>query len=153
MSAAIKIYTDGACKGNPGKGGWAYIFVVDDAIVKQHSAHVSNTTNNRMEMSAVLEALKSIELDKAFEVPYEIFVDSKYVFSGMTSWISSWKKKEWKNSQGKVVLNIDLWKELDYFNTKYAHALRWNWVKAHNGDKYNEIVDSLASAAAAASSG
>lgn len=137
-----QIYTDGACKYNPGPGGWAYIILEDDNIIKQSSAHVANTTNNRMEMTAVLEALKYIDTNMLKH--YEIFVDSKYVHDGITLWIKKWEKNNWKTSTNKDVLNQDLWKELDFFNKKLKEYIKWSWVKGHSGNKNNDIVDKLA---------
>lgn len=146
----MDIYTDGACKNNPGKGGWAFIMVNNSGVVLKRSAHVVQTTNNRMELCAVLEAIKYLETVNGFSNgdTYNVFVDSKYVYDGVTSWMTQWKKRDWKTSNNKQVLNLDLWKELDYFSTQYKNNLKWNWVKAHAGNVYNEIVDKLASDAA-----
>ena len=134
----FKIYTDGACSGNPGKGGWAAIIL--DQKFKQFSISGSekNTTNNRMELIAPIMALKKIK--KKSEI--DIYTDSKYVKNGMTVWIKKWKLNNWKNSNKKRVKNKDLWVELD--NSCQKHKINWKWVKAHAGNKYNDLVDELA---------
>ena len=134
----IEIYTDGACSGNPGAGGWGAIL-----LYKQHSKKISgfeaSTTNNRMELRAVIESLKIIK-DQKFNIV--IYTDSKYVQQGMLEWIDSWKKNGWKNSKKQPVKNIDLWQELDRLNCQFH--IKWMWVKGHNGNEYNEIADILA---------
>ena len=133
----IKIYTDGACSGNPGKGGWGAILLYQDKE-KTISGFDPETTNNRMELIAVIEALKIIKKN----IKIEIYTDSNYVKDGITKWIFSWKKNGWKNSKKQVVKNADLWQELDLLVQKYN--VEFFWVKGHNGDKYNEIADELA---------
>ena len=133
----IKIYTDGACSGNPGKGGWAAI-ILDDSNQSSISGNESNTTNNRMELMAPIMALKKIK--EKSEIT--IFTDSKYVKNGITDWIKKWKKNNWKNSNKKPVKNKDLWIKLD--NSCFKHKITWKWVKAHAGNKYNNLADELA---------
>jgi len=133
----IKIYTDGACSGNPGKGGWGAILLYQDKE-KTINGFDPETTNNRMELIAVIEALKIIKKN----IKIEIYTDSNYVKDGITKWIFSWKKNGWKNSKKQVVKNADLWQELDLLVQKYN--VEFFWVKGHNGDKYNEIADELA---------
>ena len=133
----IKIYTDGACSGNPGKGGWAAI-ILDDSNQSSISGNESNTTNNRMELMSPIMALKKIK--KKSEII--IFTDSKYVKDGITNWIKKWKKNNWKNSNKKPVKNKDLWIKLD--NSCFKHKITWKWVKAHAGNKYNNLADELA---------
>jgi ribonuclease HI len=137
----IIIYTDGACLGNPGNGGWGAIL-----IYKEHQKEISGfekeTTNNRMEMQAVIQALRAVK--KPLEI--EIYTDSKYVMDGITSWIKSWKQNNWRNANRKPVKNADLWRELDEEVAK--HKINWHWVKGHSGNHYNEIVDKLARKAA-----
>lgn len=138
---SISVYTDGACKKNPGRGGWGFVVVHDDVIIHQASGNENPTTNNRMEMTAVVKALTYIKegsIEKA-----DIYVDSKYVYDGITSWIIKWKKKSWKNSMKKDVLNADLWREMDALNSSLNVA--WKWVKGHSGDKWNDAVDKIAS--------
>ena len=137
----ISIYTDGACSGNPGKGGWGAILIypsISGNKEKQISGFNPETTNNQMELQAVIEALKSLK--EPCEI--DLYTDSKYVMQGITEWIFSWKKNNWRNSSKKPVKNKDFWVELDYLAQK--HKINWHWVKAHDGNKYNEIADRLA---------
>ena len=136
----IKIYTDGACSGNPGKGGWGALIQENDSETKLSGSEL-NTTNNRMELTAVIKALE--HYDKAREI--EVFTDSKYVMQGITEWIKNWKNNHWKTSQKKDVKNKDLWVLLDIVSAK--HDIKWSWVKGHAGDYGNEIADKLATQA------
>jgi ribonuclease HI len=133
----IKIYTDGACSGNPGKGGWGAILLYGDKE-KRINGFDPETTNNKMELKAVIEALKIIKKN----IKIEIHTDSIYVKDGITKWIFAWKKNDWKNSKKQKVKNSELWQELDSLVQKYD--IDFFWVKGHNGDKYNEIADELA---------
>ena len=134
---SIKVYTDGACRGNPGPGGWG-VYVLDGNEQKEFYGGNPSTTNNQMELKAAIEALKV--LNEPCEV--NLTTDSKYVMQGITSWIKNWKKNNWKNSSKKDVKNKDLWIELDKLTTK--HDVKWNWVKGHSGHEKNEIADALA---------
>ena len=133
----IKIYTDGACSGNPGKGGWAAIILINKKQLILTGGE-SNTTNNRMELTAPIMALKKIK--KKSEIV--IFTDSKYVKDGITEWIKNWKMNNWLGSNKRQVKNKDLWEKLDSYNQK--HIVNWRWVKAHAGNKFNEKADRLA---------
>lgn len=137
MAVEVEIYSDGACLGNPGPGGWGAILMAKDKK-KEISGSESDTTNNRMELTAVIEALKTLK--KPAQV--KLYTDSKYVIDGITKWIFSWKKTQWRNSNRKLVKNADLWQNLDYEVQK--HKIKWIWVKGHNGNFYNELVDNLA---------
>ena len=134
----FKIYTDGACSGNPGKGGWAAIILDSNLKQSSISGSESNTTNNRMELLAAIMALKKIK--KKSDIT--IFTDSKYVKDGITDWIKKWKLNSWKSSNKKPVKNKDLWIKLD--NSCLKHRVTWRWVKAHAGNKYNSLADKLA---------
>ena len=134
----LKIYTDGACSGNPGKGCWAAIILDDNFNQSSISGSESSTTNNRMELMAPIMALKKIK--KKSEIT--IFTDSKYVKNGITDWIKKWKLNNWKGSNKKPVKNKDLWIKLDKSCSK--HKVTWKWVKAHAGNKYNNLADELA---------
>ena len=134
----FKIYTDGACSGNPGKGGWAAIILDSNLKQSSISGSESNTTNNRMELLAAIMALKKIK--KKSDIT--IFTDSKYVKDGITDWIKKWKLNSWKSSNKKPVKNKDLWIKLD--NSCLKHKVTWRWVKAHAGNKYNNLADELA---------
>jgi len=136
MTSILKIYCDGACSGNPGKGGWGVILIWGD-IVKEISGYEVETTNNRMEMKAAIEGLKIVKKN----VDIEIYTDSKYLCEGITNWIHKWKKNRWL-SKSKIIKNIDLWQELDVLANNFN--ISWNWVKGHNGDFYNERADKLA---------
>ena len=133
----FKIYTDGACSGNPGKGGWAAI-IIDGKNQSNISGSESKTTNNRMELMAPIMALKKIKTKSEIT----IFTDSRYVKDGITEWIKKWKLNNWKNSNKKPVKNKDLWIKLD--NCCQKHHVSWKWVKAHAGNKLNNLVDELA---------
>ena len=137
----IKIYTDGSCIGNPGKGGWAAI-IINGGKKTQIKGSKKNTTNNQMELLAPIKALKKIP--KGSKV--QIFTDSKYVKSGITEWIHNWKKNGWKTANKKKVKNIELWTELDRLSNEFD--IKWSWVKAHSADKLNNEVDLIAREAA-----
>ena len=133
----LKIYTDGACSGNPGKGGWAAI-IIDGKNQSNISGSEKDTTNNRMELMAPIMALKKIKTKSEIT----IYTDSRYVKDGITEWIKKWKLNNWKSSNKKSVKNKDLWIKLD--NCCQKHDVSWKWVKAHAGNKLNNLVDELA---------
>ena len=137
----IKIYTDGSCLTNPGDGGWAAIINIDGEI-KKISGNEKNTTNNRMELIAPINALKYMNSKD----PIEIFTASKYVKNGITEWINTWVLNNWKTSNKEDVKNKDLWIEL--YKLNQSLNVKWNWIKAHAGDTLNEEVDILAKEAA-----
>jgi ribonuclease HI len=137
----IKIYTDGSCLGNPGKGGWAAI-IINDGKKTPIKGSKKNTTNNQMELLAPIKALKKIAKDSEVQ----IFTDSKYLKLGITEWIHNWKKNGWKTTNKKKVKNIELWSELDRLSNEFK--IKWNWVKAHSTDKLNNEVDLIAREAA-----
>ncbi len=134
----IKIYTDGACSGNPGIGGWGVVILENIEKPIFLNGGNKNTTNNRMELTAAIEAFKYYTTKKEIE----IFTDSKYLKDGIESWINNWKNNGWKTTAKKPVKNKDLWIDLDKEIVK--HYVRWNWVKGHSENKYNEQADSLA---------
>lgn len=134
----IEIYTDGACSGNPGPGGWGAVLVYNGKE-KELSGSEKNTTNNRMELTAVIMALNA--LNQPCEV--KLTTDSKYVCDAVNKgWVYSWRKNGWRKSDKKPALNIDLWEEL--LSLLEKHEVQFIWVKGHNGHKYNEICDTLA---------
>ena len=137
----VEIYTDGACKGNPGPGGWGAVLRMG-GHEKELSGGAPATTNNRMELTAVIEALRA--LNSPCEVA--LHTDSRYVIDGITKWIFGWQKNGWKNAAKKPVLNIDLW--LALIEAKRDHKVGWHWVKGHSGHPENERADKLASDAA-----
>ena len=137
----IKIYTDGSCIGNPGKGGWAAIIINDEKKSKIKGSK-KNTTNNQMELLAPIKALNKIP--KGSKV--QIFTDSKYLKLGITEWIHNWKKNGCKTSNKKKVKNIEFWTELDLLSNEFE--INWNWVKAHSTDRLNNEVDLIAREAA-----
>ena len=133
----IKIYTDGACRGNPGPGGWGALILKDKEEIKLNGGQ-NDTTNNQMELTAVIKALDFFS--ESTEI--EIFTDSKYVMDGITEYIKKWKVNGWKTASKKPVKNSDLWKQLDDLSTH--HSIKWNWVKGHSGHRENDIADELA---------
>ena len=134
----LEIFTDGACKGNPGPGGWGALLRMG-RHEKELSGSEAETTNNRMELTAVIKALGA--LTEPCEV--QLYSDSKYVIEGITKWSDGWVKRGWKTAAKKPVLNDDLWREL--IDLAASHDVTWHWVKAHNGHPENERVDQLAS--------
>ena len=137
MKDRIEIFTDGACRGNPGPGGWG-VFLRKGKIEKELWGGEDMTTNNRMELMAAIIGLESLERSSSVSVT----TDSKYVRDGISSWIDSWKRKSWKTASGKPVKNRDLWERLD--KAKERHIIEWNWVKGHSGHIENERADFLA---------
>ena len=135
------VYTDGACSGNPGPGGWGAVIFDEDKKQQNISGKVKDTTNNRMELLAPIMALKKIKS----ESDVVIFTDSTYVKNGITEWIKKWKKNGWKNSNRKPVKNKDLWIKLNDLCQK--NKVTWKWVKGHSNNKYNTIADELATQA------
>ena len=137
----IKIYTDGACSGNPGPGGWGAVIFDQKKNQNNISGKEKLTTNNRMELTAPIMALKKIKSNS--EVT--IYTDSTYVKSGITEWIKKWEKNGWKNASKKPIKNKDLWIKLDNLNKK--NKVTWRWVKGHSTNKYNNLADELATQA------
>ena len=138
----ITAYTDGACSGNPGPGGWGVVLRAKShkELIKEKllSGGAGETTNNRMELTAAIEALKALKIPTQIT----IYTDSTYVRDGLTKWIAKWKKNGWKSSNKKPIKNEDLWKTLELENRK--HRVNWEWVKGHNGHEGNELADKLA---------
>jgi len=135
------IYTDGACSGNPGPGGWGAVILDQKKKQNNISGKEKITTNNRMELMAPIMALKKIK----FNSKVIIYTDSTYVKNGITEWIKKWEKNGWKNANKKMVKNKDLWIELDNLNKK--NKVTWKWVKGHSTNKYNNLADELATQA------
>ena len=137
MAEQIEIFTDGACRGNPGPGGWGALlrFGTEEKKIKGSD---QNTTNNRIEMQAAIAALES--LSRPCNI--KLVTDSKYLLNGINSWLPNWKKKGWKTANKKPVKNEDLWRRLD--DLVQPHTIDWEWVKGHSGHIENEIVDQLA---------
>jgi len=133
----VRIYTDGACKGNPGPGGWGALLHFDGRE-KTLCGGEADTTNNRMELTAVIRALEALKRPCAID----LYTDSQYVQKGISEWIQAWKRRGWKTADRKPVKNVDLWLELDRLVA--AHAIRWHWVKGHAGHPENERADALA---------
>jgi len=157
MDAPLKIYTDGGCSGNPGPGGWAYVMALETfqgaKVLEEKSGGEKDTTNNRMELRAVIESLKSLKTaaaggahglhaKSALPLRAVIFTDSQYVQKGITEWIHKWKKNAWRTSDKKPVKNQDLWMELDALAGELSPG--WEWVKGHAGNEFNERCDALA---------
>ena len=136
---SIEIFTDGGCSGNHGPGGWAYVALSGGKMISCSSGGEAQTTNNRMELQAVIHAIEDSSLLGAEEL--SLFTDSQYVKNGITVWINSWKKNGWRTSSKDPVKNRELWEELDRLNS--TCKIRWNWVKGHAGIRYNEMCDSM----------
>jgi len=139
----VTIYTDGGCEPNPGVGGWGAI-LISEKKMKELSGGAMETTNNRMELTAAIEGLKALKRPCFVE----LHTDSQYVQKGITQWMPAWKRKNWKKSDGKPVLNRDLWELLD--SELSRHKVSWHWVKGHAGHLHNERCDELASEAISA---
>lgn len=137
MTEKLEIWTDGACKGNPGVGGWGVLMRWGDVVRELHGGEAM-TTNNRMELTAVITALNAVKR----HVPIVIHTDSSYVKDGITSWIANWKRNGWRTANRKAVKNAELWQELDALVS--MHSIEWHWVKGHAGNPGNERADELA---------
>lgn len=133
----VQIWTDGACSGNPGPGGWGALLRFN-GHEKELSGGEAETTNNRMELRAAIEALNALKRGCAIE----LYTDSAYVKGGITGWIDGWKRNNWKTAARKPVKNVDLWQSLDEATTR--HSIEWHWVKGHSGHPENERADELA---------
>ncbi len=141
----VLIWTDGACQGNPGPGGWAAVLVDDRGVeLDERSGGLPHTTNNVMEMTAALEGMRALPAGSSVLV----VTDSRYLLDGITSWIAGWKKRGWKTAGGDPVKNKELWVALEEEVARHA-SVRWHWVKGHVGNAMNERADELAVAAAA----
>ena len=140
MTNKVVMYTDGACRGNPGPGGWGVLLSYQDTE-KTLNGFDPETTNNRMELTAVIEGLRALK--RSCEV--ELKTDSKYVLQGINQWIDNWKSNGWKTAAKKQVKNIDLWQRLE--QEKGRHRISWYWVKGHSGIRGNEMADRLANQA------
>ncbi len=138
--STVEIYTDGACRGNPGPGGWGATLEMGEHF-RELSGAEAMTTNNRMELMAVISALEALKRP----VPIKLYTDSEYVRRGITEWLKSWKARGWKTADRKPVKNQDLWERLDAIASRYE--IEWHWVKGHSGVPGNERVDRLANAA------
>lgn len=137
MTRTVEIYTDGACRGNPGPGGWGAVLVAGEHRKTLHGGE-RQTTNNRMELTAAIEALRALKGRQQVV----LYTDSKYLMDGIRSWLPGWKKRGWKTAAKKPVKNQDLWQTLDAAAAK--HDVTWKWVKGHSGHAGNEAADALA---------
>jgi ribonuclease HI len=148
----IDVYTDGACKGNPGPGGWGFV-LKHKTHVKKRNGFSSLTTNNIMELTAVIKSIEYFFINGEFSFPLPIVLnittDSKYVFSGVKEWLPNWKKRNWKTSNGDDVKNKELWVRLDELLSNQNITVNMFWVKGHSGHEYNELADQLANEAIA----
>lgn len=147
MNNKLEIYTDGSSLGNPGPGGWGTVVVGNNKIIKELGGGEKNTTNNRMELQAAIEALKYIIKEEVSEVT--IYADSAYVLNGVTSWIFGWEKNGWKTANKKPVLNQEIWQELIALTRSFKGKISWQKVKGHSGHVYNDKADEIATTYAA----
>lgn len=141
----IKIYTDGSCLGNPGRGGWGFVIVKEDECVYKEGGAKDKTTNNIMELTAIEKALKYMEASDYESI--SVYTDSNYAKQGITSWSKKWRINNWKGSTGSQIKNVEIWKSIVETETKLKEAgkeIQWNWVKAHATDAFNNMVDELA---------
>jgi ribonuclease HI len=150
METALTIYTDGGCSGNPGPGGWAYVLVPENSrgstILAEQYGGEKKTTNNRMELRAVIESLKAVKILDNVQGKVVLYTDSQYVQKGITDWIRKWKQNAWQTSDKKPVKNKDLWMELDTLIGELKHQgteLGWKWIRGHAGNEYNERCDRM----------
>jgi len=145
MDSALKIFTDGGCSGNPGPGGWAYVMVIQTfqgtQIISQEKGAEKDTTNNKMELTAVISALRALKTRTDVPRHAVIYTDSQYVQKGITEWIHTWKRNSWKTSDKKPVKNRELWIELDSLASEFP--LKWEWIKGHAGNEFNELCDTM----------
>ncbi|MCH7696640.1 MAG: ribonuclease HI [Proteobacteria bacterium] len=140
MKKLIEIYTDGACRGNPGPGGWG-VLLRYDSVEKELQGAEPDTTNNRMELTAAIKGLQALKQSS----DVRLTTDSTYVKNGITQWLQEWKRRDWKTANKKPVKNIDLWQQLDLVNA--THEVEWCWVRGHSGHAENERADRLANQA------
>ncbi|MFA6251345.1 MAG: ribonuclease HI [Candidatus Paceibacterota bacterium] len=157
MTKNIKVYTDGSSLGNPGPGGWGVVVITNEELgiknktpkakIVEMGGYEKNTTNNRMELMAVIETLKYIS-EKYKKDEVTIFADSNYVLLGITTWIHNWEKNNWRTANKKPVLNQDLWKELIELTRSYKGKIKWEKVKGHSGHVYNDKADEIATGCA-----
>jgi ribonuclease HI len=145
--ARVTIYTDGGCIGNPGPGGWAAVLLYGEAV-RELSGRYRATTNNRMELRAAIEALNTLKRP----CPIDLYTDSEYLRQGITEWVAGWLRRGWKTAAKQPVKNQDLWQQLLAAVGRHepAGGVAWRWTKGHAGDRWNEVVDQLANAAARA---
>ena len=146
QQTVLEIWTDGACKGNPGPGGWGVLMRYGEHSRELYGGEPL-TTNNRMELTAVIEALSAVKRP----VPIVLHLDSSYVKNGITGWVHNWKRRGWRTGEGKPVKNVELWQSLDKLAA--SHTIDWRWVKGHAGDPGNERADELANLGAAQATG
>ncbi len=142
MNKNLEIYTDGSSLGNPGPGGWGVVVVSDNKILKEIGGYDKDTTNNRMELTGAIEALKF--LNKNDFSKCEIHTDSAYVLGGVTTWINNWEKNGWRTANKKPVLNKELWQELVSLSRELGDKISWQKVKGHSGHVYNDKADEIA---------
>ncbi len=156
----LAIYTDGGCHQNPGPGGWAYVFVYNGSVITEQCGMEPNTTNNRMELTAVVKAFEalpeiaaSLNESATDRAEIAVYTDSQYVQKGMSQWIFKWKQNNWRNADKQPVKNTDLWQKLDALTAACSAPIQWQWVKGHAGNVYNERCDRMTQEAIAGTSG